>query len=264
MVSHHSSASAVDAIRRALRDASTSTRTRRWFLERTALGAVGLAVAGAVGRAADARTDAQHEPTPRDSVEEWGVFASTTEALTVTILTELVRRAGVNRVPSSVSAIFDGVYAAELAHWEFIHKLYRSATTRFWIPDGFFGGAGDALDLTAVGKGVAGGEHLFVNTYLLGVTITAAAGQPKLARYAAELAGVESEHRALGQSLAGASPPNDLGFEVFEFSTVGDIGAAAAKAGFGFGKEGTAAGRFYDFPQSPASPPVAIKGNTPT
>jgi len=50
--------------------------------------------------------------------------------------------------------------------WEFIHKLYRPATTRFWIPDGFFGGAGDALDLTAVGKGVAGGEHLFVNTYL--------------------------------------------------------------------------------------------------
>jgi hypothetical protein len=48
----------------------------------------------------------------------------------------------------------------------------------------------------------------------------------------------------LGQSLAGASPPNDLGFAVFEFSTVGDIGAAAEKAGFGFGKQGTAAGRF--------------------
>jgi len=68
----------------------------------------------------------------------------------------------------------------------------------------------------------------------------------------------------LGQSLAGASPPNDLGFAVFEFSTVADIGAAAEKDGFGFGKKGTAAGHFYDFPQSPASPPVAIKGNTAT
>src|SRR5689334_10587026 len=95
MVFHHSSASAVDAISRALRDASTSKRTRRWLLERTALGAVGIAAAGAVVRA-------------DDSVEAWGVFASTTEALTVTILTELVRRAGVNRVPSPVSAIFDG------------------------------------------------------------------------------------------------------------------------------------------------------------
>jgi hypothetical protein len=261
MVFHRSSASAVDAISRALRDASTSKCTRRWLLERTALGAVGIQAAGAVVRAGDARTDV-HQPNSHDSIEAWGAFASTTEALTVTILTELVRRAGMNRVPSSVSAIFDGVYAAEIAHWEFIHKLYRPATTRFWIPDGFFGGAGDALDLTAVGKGVAGGEHLFVNTYLLGVMLAAAAGQSKLARHAAELAGVESEHRVLGQSLAGANPPNDLGFEVFEFSTVGDIGAAAEKAGFGFGKKGTAAGRFYDFPQSPAPPRVAINGNT--
>jgi hypothetical protein len=263
VVFHLSSASAVDAISRALRDASTSKCTRRWLLERTALGAVGIPAAGAVVRAGNARADAHHEPDTPDSVKEWGAFASTTEALTVTLLTELVRRAGVNKVPSSVSAIFDGVYAAEVDHWQFIHKLYRPATMRFWIPDGFFGGAGDALDLTAVGKGVAGGEHLFVNTYLLGVMIAAAAGQPKLARHAAELAGVESEHRVLGQSLAGANPPNDLGFEVFEFSTVGDIGAAAEKGGFGFGKKGTAAGRFYDFPQSPAPPRVAINGNSP-
>ena len=262
MVFRPSSVSAVDAISRALRDASTSTCTRRWLLQRTALGAVGFQAAGAVVRSGDARTDV-HRPNADDSLEAWGAFASTTEALTVTILTELVRRAGVNHVPSPVSAIFDGVYAAEVDHWEFIHKLYRPATMRFWIPDGFFGGAGDALDLKAVGKGVADGEHLFVNTYLLGVTLAAAAGQTKLARYAAELAAVESEHRVLGQSLAGANPPNDLGFGVFEFSTVGDIGAAAEKAGFGFGKQGTAAGRFYDFPQSPAPRRVAISGNTP-
>ena len=203
--------------------------------------------------------------TTHDSMNEWGVFASTTEALTVTILVELRRRASLHpEVPSGVPATVDGIYAAELDHWNFISQHFAPSTKQFWIPDGFFGGAGDALDLTAVGKGVAGGEHLFVNTYLLGVTIAAAAGQPQLARYAAELAGVESEHRVLGQYLAGVSPPNDLGFAVFEFSTVGDIGAAAEKAGFGFGKQGTAAGRFYDFPQSPAPPPVAINGNTPT
>src|SRR5215471_7720194 len=79
VVSHHSSASAVDAISRALRDASTSKRTRRWLLERTALGAIGVAAAGAVVRAGDQRTDG-HEPNPTDSVEKWGAFASTTEA----------------------------------------------------------------------------------------------------------------------------------------------------------------------------------------
>lgn len=263
-MSDHSSSSSADALDRALRDGSAAKGTRRWLLERAALGAAGITAASALVPAGDALASSDHGAKPHDSVHEWGVFASTTEALTLTILTELLRRASLNSVPSPVSVIFNGVYAAELDHWNFIKKLFRPSTKRFWIPDGFFGGAGDALDLTAVGKGVAGGEHLFVNTYLLGVTIAAAAGQPQLARYAAELAGVESEHRVLGQSLVGASPPNDLGFEVFEFSTVGDIGAAAEKAGFGFGKQGTAAGRFYDFPQSPAPPPVAINGNTPT
>jgi hypothetical protein len=201
---------------------------------------------------------------PHDSIEEWGVFASTTEALTVTILTELVRRASLNSVESSVSVIIDGVYAAELDHWNFIQEHFRPSTKRFWIPDGFFGGAGDTLDLTAVGQGVAAGEHLFVNTYLLGVTIFAAAGRSTSARYSAELAGDEAEHRVLGQFLAGASPPNNLGFEVYEFATVSEIEAALMSAGFGLGQQGSAAGRFYEFPSPPMPPPITISGNTPT
>jgi hypothetical protein len=152
----------------------------------------------------------------------------------------------------------------ELDHWLFINQHWSPATTRFWIPDGFFGGAGDALDLTAVGESVAGGEHLFVNTYLIGVTTFAAAGRSKYARYAAELAAVESEHRVLGQALAGASPPNDLGFAEFEFDRVSQIAAAAKSAGFGFGGQGTAAGRFYDLPPLPMVPRVRISSNHPS
>jgi hypothetical protein len=204
------------------------------------------------------------DDAPRDSVDEWGAFASTTEALTLTLLTELLRRTSEHpEVPDSVSAIFGGVYAAELDHWLFTSKHWEPSTTRFWIPDGFFGGADDALDLTAVGKGVAAGEHLFVNTYLVGVTTFAAAGHSTYARYAAELAANESEHRLLGQTLAGASPPNDLGFAEFEFDRVSQIATAAQSAGFGFGEEGAAAGRFYDLPQSPMAPPVQIGSNQP-
>ena len=202
---------------------------------------------------------------PRDaSVDEFGVFASTTEALTLTLLTELARRTSLQpEVPSSVSAIVDGVYAAERDHWLFISKLYDPSTTKFWIPDAFFGGAGDALDLTAVGQGVAAGEHLFVNTYLVGVTTCAAAGRPELARYSAELAAVESEHRLLGQTLAGASPPNDLGFAVFEFDRISQIQDALVGAGFGLGEQGGSAGRFYDLPQEPIAPRVPVSSNEP-
>jgi hypothetical protein len=126
------------------------------------MGAAGVAAASALSPAGEALARSHH-----DSINEWGVFASTTEALTVTILTELVRRTRKHpEVPSSVSAIFDGVYAAERDHWRFTSNHWRPSTTRFWIPDGFFGGAGDALDLTAVGKSVAAGEHLFVNTHI--------------------------------------------------------------------------------------------------
>jgi hypothetical protein len=260
-VSDDPSPSSVDLLDRALRDASTPTGTRRWLLERAALGAAGVTAASAVVPAGEALANGRHH----HPIVEWGVFASTTEALTVTILTELLRRTSVHpEVPTSVSAIFDGVYAAERDHWLFIRTLFRPSTTRFWIPDGFFGGPGDALDLTTVGKGVAAGEHLFVNTYLVGVTTLAAAGRSTLARYAAELAGIESEHRVLGQTLAGASPPNDLGFAVFEFHRVSEIAAAAQSAGFGFGQQGTAPGRFYDLPQPPMAPPIPISGNTPT
>ena len=249
----------VDHLDRALRDASTPTRTRRWLLERAAVGAAGIAAASAAIPAGDALADSR-----RGSVEEFGVFASTTEALTTTILNELVRRTTLHpEVPTSVARIFDGIYAAERDHWLFIRKLFRPTTTRFWIPDAFYGGAGNALDLTSVGKGTAAGEHLFVNTYLVGVTTCAAAGNSKLARYSAELAGIESEHRVLGQFLAGASPPDNLGFAEFEFHTVAQIKSALKSAGFGLGEQGTAAGRFYDLPSPPPAPPVAISSNRP-
>jgi hypothetical protein len=244
---------------RVLRDTSTPTGTRRWLLERAALGAAGVIAASAAIPAASAGTDAGH-----DSIHEVGVFTSTTEALTVTILTELLRRKNLHpEVPREVSVIFDAVYAAELDHWNFISQHFRASTKRFWIPDGFFGGSGDALDLTAVGKGVSAGETLFINTYLVAVTAFAEAGRSKFARYAAEAAGDESEHRVLGQTLAGASPPNNRGFELFAFERVGQIEAALMGAGIGLGRQAASPGRFYDFPEPPMAPPIPIESNEP-
>src|SRR4051794_4237870 len=108
---------------------------------------------------------------PHDTIDEWGVFASTTEALTLTILTELVRRAGEHpEVPSSVAAIVGGVYAAELDHWLFTSKHWEPSTTRFWIPDGFYGGEGEALGPTAERKRAADAETPFAKKDLLAGT----------------------------------------------------------------------------------------------
>ena len=201
----------------------------------------------------------------QDSIEDVGVFTSTTEALSLTILTELLRRTSEHpEVPSDLSLTFDAVYAAELGHWNFISQHFRPSATSFWVPDGFFGGSDDELDLTAVGKGVSAGETLFINTYLVAVTTYAEAGRSDFARYSAEAAGNESEHRVLGQTLAGESPPNNLGFEEFPFDNVSDIEAAFVGAGFGFGQEGASPGRFYDLPDPPVAAPIAIGSNEPT
>ena len=265
-MSPHSPSSFIEVLDRVLRDTSAPTGARRRLLQRAVVGAAGVAAASAGILVASALADDRpHGPSNGDgSIDDWGVFTSTTEALTVTILDELLRRTSLHpEVPSEVSLTFDAVYAAELDHWNFISQHFDPSTKHFWIPDGFFGGADDALDLTAVGKGVSGGETLFVNTYLVGVTTFAEAGDPRFARYAAEAAGDESEHRVLGQTLAGASPPNNLGFEEFVFDNVGDIEAALVGAGFGLGQEGASPGRFYDFPEPPMAPPIPISSNEP-
>ena len=140
----------------------------------------------------------------------------TTEAFTVTLLSELLRRVNLSSsVPAAVQSVFEGAYAAEVDHFRFTRMHWRPTTTRFWIPDAFFGGPGNTVDLTSVGKALVAGETLFVNLYLIGVTKFARAGNRKFARYSAELAGCESEHRVLAETLLNAAPPNNVGFEIY-------------------------------------------------
>jgi hypothetical protein len=44
---------------------------------------------------------------PQDSIDDWSAFASTTEALTATLLVEVLRRASLNSVPRPVSVILE-------------------------------------------------------------------------------------------------------------------------------------------------------------
>jgi hypothetical protein len=67
----------------------------------------------------------------------------------------------------------------------------------------------------------------------------------------------------LGQTLAGASPPNDLGFADYEFDRVSQIAAPPRAPASASASKGTAAGRFYDLPQSPMAPPIQISSNEP-
>jgi hypothetical protein len=107
------------------------------------------------------------------------------------------------------------------------------------------------------------GETLFVNLYLIGVTAFAQAGNGKFARFSAEIAGVESEHRVLAQTLVGATPPNNVGFEAFSIQHPQGIETALQGAGVGFGTQGSAPGAFHTLPHPIMPPPIKINSNKP-
>src|SRR4051794_8098536 len=101
------------------------SHTRRWLLKRAAVGAAGVAAASAGIPDTALATQAALRGNKHHSINDWGVWTSTSEALTVTILDELLRRTSLHpEVPSGVSIIFDGVYAAELDHWNFISQHF--------------------------------------------------------------------------------------------------------------------------------------------
>ncbi len=249
----------VQVLDQTLRDCGTSGGNRRWLLERAALGAAGVAAAGALDPAA-----ALAKPS-NSTINSFGTVAVTTEALTVTLLTELLRRVNLNSsVPAGVKSVFEGAYAAEVDHFRFTRQHWQPTTTKFWIPDGFFGGGNNTVDLTAVGKALVAGETLFVNLYLIGVTAFARAGNRKFARYSAEIAGCESEHRVLAETLLNANPPNNVGFEVYSIQHPRGIETALNQAGVGFGVQGATPGAFYQLPHPIMPPPLRIRANKPT
>jgi hypothetical protein len=247
-------------VERALKDTGSPRGTRRWLLERAAIGTAGVAAFGALDPVPDALASSD-----RISIKKFGTVAVTTEALTVTLLTELLRRVNAHpSVPAPVKTVFEGAYAAEVDHFRFTRAHWHPTTTKFWIPDAFFGGSGNKLSLTAVGKALVAGETLFVNLYLIGVTVFAQAGHKTFARYSAELAGCEAEHRVLAETLLDAKPPNNVGFEVYSLHSPSGIEHALMGAGVGFGVKGSAPGRFYHLAHPIMRPPLRIKANKPT
>ena len=78
------------------------------------------------------------------------------------------------------------------------------------------------------------------------------------ARWLAEAAAIESEHRAIARFAQGAlggeqKIPIDRSFAPWSIKTVAGMIDALEEAGIGFGRQGAAPGKFYDFPGDPTA-----------
>lgn len=239
----------VQTIENVLADTSTTGHTRAWLLKRAALGAVAASALGRAGTAMAAST--------ADTVESVVTTAVTAEALAVTYLTGVIENLGSDPTIKKFLPVLKAANAAEHDHYKALKSLGgKPLTLKFWAPDAFF----EPKNVFPV---IETAETVFVNAYLLGITVFTKAGKTDLARYAGEILGTEAEHRALARFAQGKLPDN-LGFESYALKTTKQHVAALEKAGIGFGKAGSKPGKFYSYSEPPSSALASIDNESPT
>lgn len=167
-------------------------------------------------------------------------------AATAEVLATIVNTVGAEKVkldPVTKRNILDAAYE-ELDHYNVLTSIgAKAATKKIWVPNAVFSNKKEFLGTLVVGDGI------FVNAYQIGVTAFGNAGKGKYARYAAEIMGIESVHRALALQSLG-KPGNDQAFAsgpVSYFTNINHAVSLLEGAGFGFGKKGKTPGQFYEF-----------------
>jgi hypothetical protein len=178
-------------------------------------------------------------------------FLVTEEALGVTFVTAAIHGAPGTPSEAFLPVLRNGV-TQEYHHVEALKAAGGTQlTTRYWFPDAALdnGGVGLFSTLEIV-------EAIEISLYLLGVSAYARAGDDFGARLCAEAMGTEAVHRALvrhAQNELGrdVGPPNDVGFENFDWQSLAAVRSALEGLGIGYGAETDQPGRFYEYPGDP-------------
>jgi hypothetical protein len=178
-------------------------------------------------------------------------FLVTQEQLSVTFVGAAIERA--DGTPSAAFLpVLRNAVTTEFHHVEALTKVGgQPLTEKYWFPDAAFDNGGVGVFSTAEIV-----ESVEISLYLIGVNAYARAQDEQGARMCAEALGTEAVHRALvrfaqGQLGKDVGVPNDVGFENFDWPTVARARDALEALGIGYGKQGSGAGRFYEYPGDP-------------
>jgi hypothetical protein len=179
-------------------------------------------------------------------------FLVTEEQLGVTFVSAAIENAP--GTPSEAFApVLRNAVTTEYLHVEALKDAGGAPlTTRYWFPDAAFGAGGIGLFETLEIV-----ETIEISLYLIGVSAFAQRGEDFGARLCAEAMGTEAVHRALVRFAQGElgnkqiGPPNDVGFENYDWPTVAGVRASLEELGIGYGAETSQPGRFYDYPGDP-------------
>jgi hypothetical protein len=225
--------------------------SRRDLLAATAGVVLAGSLAGNAATALAAGTGAKPERRCKESLREVLDFLVTEEQLGVTLVSAAIKNAPGTPSEAFLPVLRNGV-TTEYFHVEALKEVGgKPLTTKYWFPDAALdnGGIGVFETLEVI-------ETIEISLYLIGVSAYARRGDDFGARLCAEAMGTEAVHRALVRFAQGElgkqiGPPNDVGFENFDWHTVGAVREALEALGIGYGVETSQPGRFYDYPGDP-------------
>jgi hypothetical protein len=190
--------------------------TRRTFMGHVLAVGSGVAVGSALGGAALVRPLAAHAST--DPVTDFGNAAVGAERIGITFYDNALGLLSPFGVPGDVAKgtllnsahreYFTAARNQETEHLTVLESLGLSFPfSTFSFPAGTFTSASSML---AFGEAL---EAIFIGAYLGAIKAAASVGNAFIAEAAAQIVGIECEHRVLIRDIAGEDPPNDRWFE---------------------------------------------------
>lgn len=207
----------------------TTRATRRKLLIGAGLG--GVALAGGML----ARPGAALATTMTESATDIFTVARTAEQLAVTFYANGIKNAGRLGISGANLTYLQAALAEEQIHENFLRDNGgKTLTSTFSFPHGDETFENQVLFIQTLEQL----EVAFIAAYLAAVSEFAAMGQPRLAQIAAQIMGVEAEHRALGRDIGNLVPADNFGFEPVLLSKVGDAVSVLSNEGFLSPKEG--------------------------
>jgi hypothetical protein len=204
------------------------TKTRRTFVQRILAAGGGVALGSAVGRAS-LRPNMTSARAPDDPVTAFGNAAVGAERIGIAFYSNALGQISPFGVDSDLAkgTLLNSahrIYFQAARNQEDTHRTVLEGLgltfpfSVFQFPAGTFDSAKAML---AFGEQL---ESVFIGAYLGAIRVAASAANSFIAEAAAQIVGVECEHRVLIRDIASEDPPNDRFFE-------GDIGAPSSTLG---------------------------------
>ena len=181
------------------------------------------AVAAAVGSFTCTPAPAATATGCQEAIADMLNIAAAAEALGITFYYQGIQGSFFAQLSQPQQWYLQAALDEERNHLAFLQsKGAQPAATSFFFPNSAFS---DKQVFLSVLDTL---ENLFIGAYLAATRRFAELGQPVLAEIAAQILGVESEHRILGRIMGGQPKPHDLCMERARYACLSDAGPEMA------------------------------------